>query len=109
MKLLVITSLKEYQKQVSHILDAAGIEVFSVSETIGFKDHRRPSLLDNWFSSGSEQFDSIFLFSFTEHSKAETAIELIKKFNTVNESGFPLRAFIIPVEQSSYIKTEITL
>jgi hypothetical protein len=106
MKLLVITSLKEYQKQVSHILDAAGIEVFSVSETIGFKDHRRPSLLDNWFSSGSDQFDSVFLFSFTEYSKAETAIELIKKYNAKNETGFPLRAFIIPVERSSYIPVQ---
>lgn len=103
MKLLVITSLKEYQKKVSHILDEAGIDVFSVSQTIGIKDHQRPNLLDNWFSSGSEQFDSVFLFSFTEDSKAETAIELIKKYNAENETGFPLRAFVIPVEKSSYI------
>jgi hypothetical protein len=103
MKLLVVTSLKEYRKKVSDILDEAGIDVFSVSETIGFKDHQRPNLLDNWFSSGSDQFDSIFLFSFTESGKAEIAIELIKKYNTENETGFPLRAFIIPVEQSSYI------
>lgn len=29
MKLLVVTSLKEYQKKVAHILDLAGIAVFS--------------------------------------------------------------------------------
>ena len=53
MKLLVITSLKEYQKKVSHILDQANIVVFSVSQTIGFKEHHTPNLLDNWFSSGN--------------------------------------------------------
>lgn len=102
MKLLVVTSLKEYQKKVAHILDQAGIAVFSVSETIGFKDHRTTNLLDNWFSSGNEQFDSIFLFSFTEEGKSEYAVDLIKKYNAENETGFPIRAFIVPVDKSSY-------
>lgn len=102
MKLLVITSLKEYQKKIAHILDQADIAVFSVSETIGFKDHQTRNLLDNWFSSGSEQFDSIFIFSFTEEAKADLALELIRKYNKENETGFPVRAFIIPVEKSSY-------
>jgi hypothetical protein len=102
MKLLVVTSLKEYQKKVAHILDLAGIAVFSVSETIGFKDHQTSNLLDNWFSSGNEQFDSIFLFSFTEEVKADHALELIKKYNVENNTGFPVRAFIVPVEKSSY-------
>jgi hypothetical protein len=102
MKLLVVTSLKEYQKKVAHILDQAGIAVFSVSETIGFKDHHTTNLLDNWFSSGNEQFDSIFLFSFTEEEKSEHAVDLIKKYNAENETGFPIRAFIVPVDKSSY-------
>ena len=102
MKLLVVTSLKEYQKKVAHILDQAGIEVFSVSETIGFKVHQTSNMLDNWFSSGSEQFDSIFLFSFTEELKADYVLELIKKYNVENNTGFPVRAFIIPVDKSSY-------
>lgn len=102
MKLLLITSLKEYQKAVAGIINQAGIEVFSVSETSGFKDHQTSSLMDNWFASGSVQFDSIFLFSFTEEAKAKQALDMIKKYNEENKTGFPLRAFILPVEQSSY-------
>jgi len=102
MKLLFVTSLKEYQKTVADILNKAEIPVFSVTETIGFKDHHRTNLLDNWFSSGTEQFNSIFVFSFTEQSKTEKAIELIKEYNATNESEFPIRAFIVPVEKSSY-------
>ena len=102
MKLLLVTSLKEYQKTVAHIMDRAGIEVFSVSETTGFKDHNKPVLLDNWFSSGNEQADAIFLFSFTEDSKSEQALKLIHQHNTENNTGFPIRAFILPVEKSTY-------
>lgn len=102
MKLLIIASLKEYQKQAAQILDKANIAVFSVSQTMGFKDHHTPNLLDNWFSSGSEQFDSIFLFSFTEETKADHALELIKQYNLENELGFPVHAFILPVDKSSH-------
>ena len=102
MKLLVVTSLKEYQKKVALILDQAGIAVFSVSQTIGFKDHQTPNLLDNWFSSGSEEFDSIFLFSFTEDAKAEHALKLVNQYNLENETGFPIHAFLLPVDKSSH-------
>ena len=100
MKLLVVTSLKEYQKKVAQLLDLASIRLFSVTETIGVKDHQESNLLDNWFSSGGAQFDSIFLFSFTEAAKADQALPLIKKYNAENETGFPIRAFVLPVEKS---------
>jgi hypothetical protein len=101
MKLLLVTCLKEYQKAVGHIMEYAGIEVFSVSETTGFKDHHESFLLNNWFSSGSEQADAIFLFSITENSKSEQALKLIHQHNLENNTGFPIRAFILPVEKSS--------
>ena len=102
MKLLVITSLKEYQKKVAQIMDIAGITVFSITETIGFKDHDMPNLLDNWFSSGNENFDSVFLFSFTEDVKADQALSLVKKYNAENQTGFPIHAFVLQVDKSSY-------
>jgi len=101
MKLLVLTSLKEYQKKAAQILDEADIGVFSVTETMGIKDYKDSNLLDNWFSSGGEQFDSIFLFSFTDLAKAERALDLVKNYNAEHDTGFPIRAFIIPVDKSS--------
>ncbi len=101
MKLLVVTSLKEYQKKVAQLLDQAKITVFSVTETMGVKDQQESNLLDNWFSSGSEQFDSVFQFSFTDADKADQALSLIKKYNAENETGFPIRAFVLPVEKST--------
>jgi hypothetical protein len=69
---------------------------------IGFKDNQTPKLLEDWFASGDEKFDSMIIFSFADNENAEHAMELIKKYNEVNETGFPVRAFIVPVEKTSY-------
>ena len=107
MKLLMVTSLKEYQKVVADIFNKTGIAVFSLTETIGFKDHHTPDLLDEWFGSrhDHDQFDSIFLFSFTQDAKAEQALDFVNEYNAEHETGFPIRAFILPVDKSSREKS----
>jgi hypothetical protein len=102
MKLLLITCLKDNQQDVAKIFGEAGIKVFSVTETVGFKDGREPDLMASWFSSGNEQYDSLFLFSFTGQEQAVKAMELVKQFNLETHTQFPLRAFVLPVEQSSH-------
>jgi hypothetical protein len=97
----MVTSLKEYQKAVADIFNKSGIIVFSVTGTVGFKDHHTPNLLDEWFSAGNEKFDSIFLFSFTQDAKADQALDLVKKYNAEHNTGFPIHAFILPVDKSS--------
>ncbi|HTI92293.1 MAG TPA: hypothetical protein VL727_16980 [Puia sp.] len=101
MKLLVITSLKEYLPAISALLKQAQIAVFSVSKTTGIKTTDGADLFDDWFGSHSGDFDSIFLFSFTAEGAAKKALELVEGYNRVNDSDFPVRAFILPVEQSS--------
>ena len=102
MKLIIATCLKEYQKTVEAIFREAKIKVFSVTSTVGNKNEQALELLDNWFASGEEHFDSIVLFSFTGNENAIEAIELVKKHNLDIPSDFPIRAFLLSVEQSSY-------
>ncbi|MFZ4058892.1 MAG: hypothetical protein ACOYKE_12185 [Ferruginibacter sp.] len=102
MKLLFVTSIKEQQEAVGKLLSASGIHVFSVTETTGIKDHPPVNMLDEWFSAGKEKFDSVFLFSFTDSQSADNAIEAIKAYNIETNNHFPVRAFILPVEKSSY-------
>lgn len=102
MKLLIITSLKEHQHEVANVLGQAGITVFSASETTGFKNQGEENLLTSWYARVHDQYNSIFLFSFTTSSNAEQALNLIRRHNQQNESGFPIRAFMLPVEQASY-------
>ncbi len=102
MKLLIITGLQESSEDITRILQDAGISIFSTSAITGFKEKSLGNLLDHWFSSGTESYNSIFLFSFTEEEKATKALGLIKEFNSKNNSQFPVRGFLLPVEASVY-------
>ena len=102
MKFFIVTCLKDYQDDVCKIFKQANIHVFSTTDVIGFKDNQPPNLLEDWFASGDEKFDSLFMFSFTSDESAEHGMELIKNYNEERKTGFPVRAFIVPVEKSSY-------
>lgn len=102
MKLLVITSIKEDLNTVSLIMQKAGIAVFSVSEIIGHKTEQHDYLPDNWFGKTDEGTDSLFFFSFTESEKASNAMQMLRKHNEENDTGFPIRSFILPVEEASF-------
>jgi hypothetical protein len=100
MKLLIVTSLKEFKKDVSNILKKAQIPVFSFSEITGVKGSYVPELSDDWFTSDSDrEFRSVFFFSFTDSETAEKALEQIVEFNTLDRVEYPVRGFILPVEK----------
>ena len=104
MKLFITTCLKEYQDDVSKIFKQANISVFSVTDITGFKEDNSNNLLEDWFASGDEKFDSLLLFSFTSNAKAEAGINLINNYNKKLEENFPVRAFIVPVDKSTSYK-----
>ena len=103
MKLLFIASLKEYLPAVSRLVKQSGISVYSVSRTIGMRTADGESLMEDWFGSQGGEFDSVILFSFTDEASATRAITLVDAYNKTHDTGFPLRAFLLPVEKASQI------
>jgi len=102
MKMLIITSVREDLRAVSHIMEKADIPVFSVTEIVGHKNEFHEYLPHNWFGTSLEGPHAYFYFSFTDDSKALQAMEMVKAFNEETGSRSPVRAFILPVEQCSY-------
>ncbi|MBS1487768.1 MAG: hypothetical protein JST43_09275 [Bacteroidetes bacterium] len=102
MKLLAVTGLKEYQKDINEIFHRSGVPVYSTSKIIGQKDGQAPDLLDSWFSAGNEQFDSVLVFCFAEEEKVKNALRFINEYNAQTQTSFPIHAFIMPVEEFSH-------
>jgi hypothetical protein len=102
MKLFIITCIKEHQKAAAVILQQAGIGVFSASPISGFKSDTSTDLLDSWYASSNASFDAVVLFAFTPFEQANNAFALVEAYNSNNEGNFPLRAFILNVEQTNY-------
>jgi hypothetical protein len=100
MKLFIVACLKDNQEDVQRLFKQANISIFSITDVIGFKQNDAVNLLENWFASGDEKFDSMFVFSFTTSENVENCMRLIDEFNTKSQSQFPIRAFVVPVEKS---------
>ncbi|MBL7738728.1 MAG: hypothetical protein JNK14_05875 [Chitinophagaceae bacterium] len=103
MKLLFVTCLEDFKADVIKIFHEAHVKVFSFMETTGVKDERDTNLLDDWFGNKNGEFRSLILFSFTSNETANEAMRLIKLYNETDGNRFPIRAFIMTVEQSNYL------
>ncbi|MBD1386744.1 hypothetical protein IDJ75_15785 [Mucilaginibacter rigui] len=100
MKILIVTCLKEYLKDVARIFKQSNIDVFSTNEITGHRDITTGNLLEEWFASGGENADSMMIFTFTAAANAGKGLELIKIYNEKLKGDFPIRAFIMPVERA---------
>ncbi|WP_439695409.1 hypothetical protein ACFGVS_20595 [Mucilaginibacter sp. AW1-7] len=100
MKLLIVTCLKDNLDDVSKIFKQANIDIFSTTDIIGYRERKNTNLLEDWFASGGEAVNSMMVFTFTTVASADLGIKLIKDYNKNHNNGFPVRAFILPVEKS---------
>lgn len=99
MKLVLVTAVEEFQKNVLNIFKKANIENFSSSDIDGYKNV--PSLLmaSSWFSGEKSGNKSILFFSFTEKEKIDGLFLLIEEFNKNLNTNNPLKAIVLPIER----------
>ncbi|ADV50772.1 hypothetical protein Celal_3508 [Cellulophaga algicola DSM 14237] len=100
MKLVIVTAVEEYQKDVLTLFKNANIEKFSSSDIDGHKSDSTILMASNWFSSGKGGSQSSMFFSFTEDENIDTLFDLIKEFNKSIETNNPLKAAVVPIEKS---------
>lgn len=99
MKLVIVTAVEEFQKDVLKLFKNANIENFSSSDIDGYKN--RPSILmaSNWFSGVKGGNESVLFFSFTDDGHIDLLFSLIKEFNKNLETNNPLKAIVVPIEK----------
>ena len=98
MKLVIVTVVKEFEKEIPALFKEANIDSFSEGSIDGYKNSNALFGASNWFSSEKIGVQSSLLFSFTEEEKMEVLFGLIKKFNANLETTNPIRAVVVPVE-----------
>jgi hypothetical protein len=98
MKLVMVTSVEEFQKDVLKLFKKANIENFSSSDIDGYKNTSSTLLASNWFSSVKGSNESSLFFSFTEDKNIDSLFQLIKEFNSTLKTNNPLKAVVIPIE-----------
>lgn len=98
MKLLLVTSVKSYQKEAAKLFKQSGIKAFSNADINGFKSLDESSIQDNWFSGTAENVKSVLFFSFANTDEINRFLQLLDEFNAHLESDNPLRAAVLNIE-----------
>jgi len=99
MKLLIVTVVEQFEKEILKLLKKTNIESFSESQIDGYKNSSPLLRTSSWFPSENGGVESILFFSFTEDEKIETLFGLIKEFNRHLETNNPIKAIVVPIEK----------
>ncbi len=99
MNFLIVTLVKEYEKEVLQLFKKAQIISFSNVDINGFHSKSVENLIDNWFSNNANKVRSTMFFTFTQKEKIDLLLKEIKTFNLQKELSNPLRAIVLDVSQ----------
>jgi len=100
MKLLMVTVVEQFEKQVVALFKKANIENFSGSDIDGYKNPTSLLMKSSWFPNVKGGVESSLFFSFTDDDKINVLFDLIKEFNTKLETNNPIKAVVVPIERS---------
>ncbi len=100
MKLLIVTIVDEFQKEVLQLFKKSNIESYSGSDIEGYKNASPFMMNSNWFPSEKGGAESIMFFSFTEDEKIDLFFNLVLEFNQNMETNNPIHAIVVPIERS---------
>lgn len=99
MKLVIVTSVEEFQNDVLKLFKKAQIENFSSSDIDGYEVGANLLMASNWFPGEKSGNESRLFFSFTEDKHIDALFHLIKEFNTNLETNNPIKAIVVPIEK----------
>ena len=99
MKLLLVTAVSQFQKDVLKLFKKAEIEAFSSSEIDGYKNKHSLLATQTWFPHEEGGNESVMFFSFTDIEKIEDFFSLLKVFNQNMETNNPVRAVVVNIEK----------
>ncbi|WP_417238882.1 hypothetical protein [Bizionia sp.] len=100
MKLVIVTSVEEFQKDVLRLFKNADIHNLSSSDIDGYKNGSSVLMTSSWFPGEKFGNESRLFFSFTEDENINILFRLIQEFNSTLETNNAVRAVVVPIERS---------
>jgi nitrogen regulatory protein PII len=101
MKLVIITAIKEFEKDIKLQLRKAEVKTFSFRDVRGYRDSTEDAVESNWFSSEMNQTESILFYAFVKKENVNMLFELINNFNQQQQSLSQIHVAVINIEKSN--------
>ncbi len=100
MKLLLITAVREFEKNIKQILKKAQVKSFSYKDVKGFKDNSADALEANWFATDMQETESVLFYAFVENEKVDVLFDMVKEFNIEQVSKSNIHIAVLNIERS---------
>ena len=98
MKLVLITAIAEFEKDVKKMLKEAKVKSYSYRDVKGFRDASEESVESNWFGSEMNETESIVFYAYVLKENVTILFDLVNKFNTYQESTSQVHLAVLAVE-----------
>ena len=99
MKLVVITAIAEFEKDIKNMLKEAKVKSYSYRDVKGFRDASEENVESNWFGSEMNETESIVFYAYVLKENVTILFDLVNKFNTYQESTSQVHLAVLAVEQ----------
>jgi len=100
MKLLLITAIEEFEKDVINILKNSGVRSFSYQSVKGFKNDKNE--MNNWFGKDDIAIDSLLFTVFSEYNCVDSIYKNINEFNSKQETVSQIHIVTINSEDENF-------
>ncbi|MEO8254536.1 MAG: hypothetical protein ABI554_09140 [Flavobacterium sp.] len=101
MKLLLITAIAAFEKDIKGMLKKAQVKTYTYKEVIGFKDTSEDSIESNWFATGINETESILFYAFVQEENVDTLFEEVRVFNDKQETLTRIHVTVLQIEKSN--------
>ena len=99
MKLVIITAIAEFEKDIKKMLKEAKVKSYSYKDVKGFRDTSAENIEDNWFGSEISETDSIVFYAFILQQNLDTLFDEVSTFNKNQKSVSKVHLAVLTVDQ----------
>jgi nitrogen regulatory protein PII len=100
MKLLIITAVQEFQKQIKEILKKSDVKVYSYKDVIGYRDASELSIQQNWFANDMNEGSAVFFYAFVKKENVDLVFDLVTAFNEKQLTKSTIHVAVVNIERT---------
>ena len=101
MKLLIITAVLEFEKDIKQMLKKAHVKTFTYKEVKGFTDLSEEAIESNWFAGDMTETESILFYAFVKKENIDSLFDLVNDFNAQQETKSNIHIAVLNIEKSN--------
>jgi len=101
MKLLIITAITEFEKDIKSMLKKASVKAFSYRKVTGYRDVSEEFIESNWFASEMNETESLLFYAFVKKENVDLLFQLIADFNAKQETKAQVNVASLNIEKSN--------